>query len=185
MPRLVWPSWRWMMISGTPSRAISTACAWRSWCGAKRRRTPAWRATRRSSDRAAAAAHGRPRVAPLTTQNSGPTGSSTRGLEPGRELLPGPVVHADLAAAAALAAPHQQRAAARVQVGLGERERLADPQAGSPQHDDQAAQPAAVYAVARAAHHSDDLLDRGRIGRVAHPLVARRPAGVKLRHGGG
>jgi hypothetical protein len=27
MPRLVWPSWRWMTISGTPSRAISTACA--------------------------------------------------------------------------------------------------------------------------------------------------------------
>jgi hypothetical protein len=30
-----------MTISGTPSRAISTACAWRSWCGANRRRTPA------------------------------------------------------------------------------------------------------------------------------------------------
>src|ERR671935_2804460 len=55
MPRLVWPSWRWMTISGTPSRAISTAWAWRSRCGAKRRRTPASRATRRSSVRAAAA----------------------------------------------------------------------------------------------------------------------------------
>jgi hypothetical protein len=31
--------WRWMTISGMPSRAISTAWAWRSWCGAKRRRT--------------------------------------------------------------------------------------------------------------------------------------------------
>ena len=36
MPRLVWPSWRWMTISGTPSRAISTAWAWRSWCGTNR-----------------------------------------------------------------------------------------------------------------------------------------------------
>jgi hypothetical protein len=65
-----------------------------------------------------------------------------------RELLPGPVVHADLAAAAALAAPHQQRSAARIEVGLGKRERLADPQAGAPEHDDQAAQPAAVDTVA-------------------------------------
>ena len=30
MPRLLCPSWRWMTISGTPSRAISTAWAWRS-----------------------------------------------------------------------------------------------------------------------------------------------------------
>ena len=83
------------------------------------------------------------------TQNSGPTGSSTRALEPGRELLPGPVVHADLAAAAALAAPDQQRAAARIEVGLGERERLVDAQPGAPQHHDQAAQPAAVHACRR------------------------------------
>jgi hypothetical protein len=39
---------------------------------------PASRATRRSSERAAPAVHGRPRVGPLTMQNSGPTGSSTR-----------------------------------------------------------------------------------------------------------
>jgi hypothetical protein len=70
------------------------------------------------------------------------------GLEPGLELLPHPVVHAHLAAPAALAAPHQQRSAAGVEVGLGERERLADPQAGAPEHDDQAAQPTAVDTVA-------------------------------------
>jgi aromatic-L-amino-acid/L-tryptophan decarboxylase len=29
---LVWPSWRWMTISGTPSRAISTAWACRRCC---------------------------------------------------------------------------------------------------------------------------------------------------------
>src|SRR5215208_6163629 len=180
MPRLVWPSWRWMMISGTPSRAISTAWAWRSWCGAKRRRTPAWRATRCSSERAAAAAQGRPRVAPLTTQNSGPTGSSTHP-EPGLKLLPGPVVHADLAAAAALATAHEQRSAPPIQVGFPERERLVDPQAGAPEHDDQAAQAAAVDAVAGVAHHRDDLLDRRRIGGVADPLVARRATSMELR----
>jgi hypothetical protein len=53
-------------------------------------------------------------------------------LEPGLKLLPRPVVHANLAAPATLAAPDQQRSATRVQVGLGERERLADPQSGPP-----------------------------------------------------
>src|SRR3954453_18659571 len=53
-------------------------------------------------------------------------------LRPRLRPLPGPVVHDDLAAAAALAASHQQRSAARVEVGLGKRERLADAQAGAP-----------------------------------------------------
>src|SRR3954463_7113305 len=52
-------------------------------------------------------------------------------LEPWFELLPRPVVHPDLAAPAALAAPHQQRTAPRIEVGLGERERLTDAQAGA------------------------------------------------------
>ena len=43
------------------------------------------------------------------------------------------------------------------------------------------ATPATVDAVAGAAHDRDDLLDRGRIGEIALPLVARRAAGVKLR----
>jgi hypothetical protein len=89
------------------------------------------------------------------------------------------------AAPAALAAPHQQRPAARVQVGLRERERFADAQPGAPQHDDQAAQPATVCRVAGAPQHGDDLLGRGWIDRVAHPRVARRPARVQRRKGGG
>jgi hypothetical protein len=121
----------------------------------------------------------------LTTQNSRPDRQRHPRLEPGLKLLPRPVVHANLAAAASLAAPHQQRAATRVQVGLGERERLADPQAGAPQHDDQNAQPAAVDAVAGAAHDGHDLLDRRWVGGVEHPLVARRPSGVELRQRGG
>src|SRR5215208_6052293 len=68
-------------------------------------------------------------------------------LEPWLELLPRPVVHPHLAAPAALAAPHQQRTAPRIEVGLGERERLTDPQASAPQHNDQPAQPATVDAV--------------------------------------
>jgi hypothetical protein len=75
----------------------------------------------------------------------------------------------------------KQRRAARVQVGLGERERLTDPQARAPQHDDQAAQPTAVDAVAGAAHHRDDLLDRRWVGGVAHPLVAGWAAGMEFR----
>jgi hypothetical protein len=105
-------------------------------------------------------------------------------LEPRCELVPGPVVHPHLATAAPLAAAHEQRPRARIQIGLGERKRLVNAQPGSPQHDDQAAQPATVDAIAGAAHHRNDLLDRGRIGRVAQTLVARRPTGVKLWHGG-
>src|SRR5829696_8535499 len=71
MPGLLWPSWRWMTISATPSRAISTACACRSWCGAKGRRTPAAAAVRRSSARAAAGDQWRPRVPPLMMHSSG------------------------------------------------------------------------------------------------------------------
>jgi hypothetical protein len=46
-PRLLCPSWRWITTRGTPSWAISTAWACRSWCGAKRRRKPALAAVRR------------------------------------------------------------------------------------------------------------------------------------------
>jgi hypothetical protein len=64
------------------------------------------------------------------------------GREPWFELPAGPLGDADLAASAALAAPHQQRPAAPVRVGLGERRRLADARAGAPRHDDQAARSA-------------------------------------------
>src|SRR3954469_6877804 len=95
MPRLVCPSWRWITISGAPSRGAVDA--------------PEQRPERQLDPR----------------------------LEPWFELLPGPVVHADLAAAAALAASDQQRSAARVEVGLGECERFADAQASAPEHDDE------------------------------------------------
>src|SRR5512144_332034 len=136
MPRLVCPSWRWMTINGTPSRAISTACAWRSWCGANRRCTLASRARFAAPSGRA----GRPRP-PARRAVADAEQRADRQLnprvEPRGELPPRPVVHPDLAATAALAAPHEQRAATRVKVGLGERECLVDPQAGAPEHDDQ------------------------------------------------
>jgi hypothetical protein len=59
----------------------------------------------------------------------------------------------------------QQRAAVAVEVGLVERERLADPQPGAPQNDDHAAQPDAVETVTGSAHNRDDLLHGRRIRR--------------------
>ena len=73
-----------MMFMDTPSRAISTAWAWRSWCGAKRRRTPALTARRRSWVRTEGADHGCPVVGPRSTQKNGPTGSPTRCSSQGR-----------------------------------------------------------------------------------------------------
>ena len=117
-------------------------------------------------------------------QNSGPTGSSTRTVSHWLELFPGPVVHADLAAAAALAAADEHCAAAGVEVGLGERERFVDAQPGAPEHDDQPAYPQAVRRGAGLSHDGDDLLDGGWIGGIAAALVARRSAGVEARHRG-
>jgi hypothetical protein len=78
-------------------------------------------------------------VAPLTTQNSGPTGSSTRTSSQGLSCCQ-----------AQSSMPTSRRRLplprctssepARVQVGLGEHERLVDPQPGAPGHDGQAAQ---------------------------------------------
>src|SRR3954452_1205676 len=167
MPRLVWPSWRWMTISGTPSRAISTAWAWRSWCGAKRRRTPSSAAVWRSCSRAAACDQARPTVGPVRMQNSGPTGSSDADGQPLLQLFPGPIVHADFAAAAALAAADEDCAAAGVEVSLRERERFVDAQPGAPEHHDQPAHPQAVRRGTSLAHDGEDLLDRRRISGIA------------------
>jgi hypothetical protein len=70
------------------------------------------------------------------TQKSGPIGISRRKAVAWLQLLPRPHVHADFAAAAALAAADEQRAAAMVEVGLAKRQRFCDPQPGAPQHDD-------------------------------------------------
>src|SRR5918995_1240729 len=132
-----------MMFSATPSRASSSACAWRSWCGAKRRRTPARAASRRSA---------------------------TRTPAPRARLFAAPSVHADLAAAAALAVAHEHRSAPRVEVALGERECLLHAQATAPEHDDQCPQPPAMAIVGGLAHDRDDLLHARRVSRVTLSL---------------
>jgi hypothetical protein len=181
---LACPSWRWMTLSGTPSRASSSACAWRSWCGANRRRPPARAARRRSSLRTAAPDQGRPRVGPSMMQNSGPTGSPARSVSHGRRCSQPRSFHADLSALATLGVADEQRPAPGIEVVLGERQCFVDAQSAAPEHDDHGAQPPAVAVIGGVAHDRDDLLHRRRVGRVALPLVARRAPRVVAGHGG-
>jgi hypothetical protein len=101
-------------------------------------------------------------------------GQSSPQLEPRLELCPSPAVDPDLATLLTLAVTHKHRAAVRITVSLADRERLIDPQAGAPQHDDHAAQPNALGTVAGGTHHSDDLLHSRWVGWVPKALVARR-----------
>lgn len=112
------------------------------------------------------------------TQNSGPTGKSARAASQGRRVLPAPSVHADLRATTALAAAHKQRSATLVEIRLGQRRRLLDPEPGTPKHDDQRANPEPVAIVGGLAHHRDDLLDGRRVSRIALALVAGHPTSV-------
>jgi hypothetical protein len=54
-----------------------------------------------------------------------------------------------------------------IEIGFGEGERFLGAQPGAPRDHDQAAQPAAVRAIAGGAHDGDDLLILRRIGWVA------------------
>jgi hypothetical protein len=74
---------------------------------------------------------------------------------------------------------NKQRAAVAVEVGLVERERLADPQPCAPEHDDHAAQPDAVATITRRAHHRDDLLHGRRIRWIPKPFVPGRNASME------
>jgi hypothetical protein len=51
-------------------------------------------------------------------------------------IAPGPRVHPDLAPLVSLTGPHQNRAAPGVEIGLGEIQRLLNPQATAPKHHD-------------------------------------------------
>jgi hypothetical protein len=72
---------------------------------------------------------------------------------------PCPRIHSQFATAVPLTVPDEQAASALVEVGLCERERLMDPQTGSPEHDNQPTHPPTVSAVASAAHDRNDLID--------------------------
>jgi hypothetical protein len=78
--------------------------------------------------------------------------------------------------------PDQERAAALIEIALGQSKRLVNPQTCSPQEHDQGAEAAALRTVACGAHDGDDLLNLGRIGRIPQSLVMRRTAGVESRH---
>jgi hypothetical protein len=111
------------------------------------------------------------------------TPAQAADLEPRLQLLEAPVVHAALAAVDALAASHKDRAAPRTD--LGQIERLLDPQPGAPQQDNHRSHATAVTVFGGVSHDRHDLLHLRRVGRVPHPLVARRPAGVIAGHGRG
>lgn len=77
--------------------------------------------------------------------------------------------------------PDQNRSTLLLQFGLGQRERLVDPQPGPPQHNDQPVDAIAVPDVGSVPHYRDDLIDHRRVSRVALALVPGRPTGVKVR----
>src|SRR4051812_27660254 len=110
-----------MMFKATPSWVSSTAWAWRSWCGANRRRTPAWVARRCSSNRTLEPDQPRPGGAIDDTQQRADRQLGAGG-EPRTQLLPAPGVHPDLAPPPALAVTDEQRPATLVEVGLQQRQ---------------------------------------------------------------
>jgi hypothetical protein len=79
-----------------------------------------------------------------------PDGKTRANLEPRLQSIPGPVIHPDLAAPAALAAADEDGASGSVEVALGEVKRLADSQTGTPQDHHQRPQASAVRPITAA-----------------------------------
>jgi hypothetical protein len=102
-------------------------------------------------------------------------------IEPDLQMLPSPLVHADSAAAAALAAANEQRAAAMVQVRRAQCQRLVNTQPRAPEHDGHSAQPTPVGTLAGGVHDGDNLLHGWCVGGVTHALVpaATVPHGIR------
>ena len=65
------------------------------------------------------------------------------------------------------------------------RQCLTDPKTGTPQHDDDPAEPYTLRALACGTHHPDDLLDRRRVRRIDQPFVAPREPPVEAGQGCG
>ena len=96
--------------------------------------------------------------------------------QPGGELLEPERVHPGLAALVALAVTYHHRPAARIDIGLVQRQRLGDPQATAPEHSYQRPDPKTMATLPGLTHDEDDFLGPGRVRRVLHPFVARRAA---------
>jgi hypothetical protein len=107
-----------MTISGTPSRAISTAWAWRSWCGAN----PAPNSGHTGGATQLGARRGGGPVAStrLTVEDAEQRTDRqvAAHVKPRLGLFPAPGVHADLTATPTHAAADQQRATALVEIAL-------------------------------------------------------------------
>jgi hypothetical protein len=101
---------------------------------------------------------------------------------PWLQRFPRPRVDADLAPAVVLSVADQNRPPAPIQIGLGQRQRLMDPQPGATEHHDQAGEPVTVASLLSLAHHRDDLIDARRVSGVPLTLVPRRLARAEPGH---
>lgn len=149
---------------------LDAAWACRSWCGAKRRRTPARTARVRSVERAAAGDHGGPAVGPSITHSSAPTGSVSRASNQGptcdhaqrsiptwRRLPPLPQ------RTTMLPRDRSKSLSARATASL-----MRSPARQRTHHESSG--PQAVRRRARDPHDGHNLLYSGRISRIAQPL---------------
>src|SRR5918992_6194688 len=94
-----------------------------------RREAPADAGQRRGASELGAGRGGRPRTSERRAADDAeqrPDWEFDADVQPWLDLLPAPVVHADLAAAAAFATTDEKRAAAWVEIGLADSERLVD-----------------------------------------------------------
>ena len=165
-----------MTFSGAPSRSNSSACAWRSWCGAKR---PGRAARRRSAEPVRRRAATRDLACGRQSRRTAAqTGICSRACSHGSTCSK--PHHADLSTAATLAASNEHRATPAVEVKLGQIERFLDPQPGAPEHSDQSARAVTVQPVAAATHDGDDLLGARRVGRAQDRARSLRRVGLRL-----
>jgi len=128
---------------------------------------------------------GRPRAAagrPVDHAEQRPDRKLGPVMGPRLERRPRPGVHSDRAPLIVLAVPDEDGPATRVEVRLGQRESVRDPKPGTPEHDNQSAQPSTVPSVSGLAHHGDDLVHGGRIGRVTLAFVPRGLSGAMAWH---
>lgn len=115
------------------------------------------------------------------TQNSAPTGEAAADGEPRLQAVPDPGVDPDGAGQPVLALADEHARPFGVEVVLDQRERLADPQSGAPQHVDESAHPLPVRCLVALGEDAEDLLRGRRRRRELAALVLGRAALVEAR----